>query len=152
MKNIRQGYYIPLNPKKVIGDPKKIYYRSSWEKKLMYKLDVSDYILKWGSEIVKVKYVSPKDKKIHNYYTDFIVVTRNKENPKENNVTIIEVKPHSQQFKPRKGVRKKESTYLNELVTYGVNQAKWEAARTFCKNRGWEFKVMTEKQLFPQWK
>ena len=27
------------------------------------------------------------------------------------------------------------------------NQAKWKAAREFCKDRMWEFKVLTEEEL-----
>jgi hypothetical protein len=27
------------------------------------------------------------------------------------------------------------------------NQAKWEAANEFARDRGWEFKIITEKEL-----
>ena len=148
----RQGWYVPLNPKKIIGDPKKIYFRSSWEKKLMFKLDTSDYILKWGSEVIVVQYISPKDGRCHRYFTDFVVVTKDPEDPKKQVVTVIEVKPDAQKRPPRNTATKKDSTYLNEVITYEVNQAKWEAARAYCKARGWQFKVMTEKQLFPEYK
>ena len=29
----------------------------------------------------------------------------------------------------------------------GVNQSKWKAADNFCKDRGWKFLVLTEKEL-----
>jgi hypothetical protein len=45
---------------------------------------------------------------------------------------------------PKKRVTKQ---YINEVVTYGVNQAKWKAAQEFCLDRGWEFRVMTEEHL-----
>jgi hypothetical protein len=33
------------------------------------------------------------------------------------------------------------------VKTYGVNEAKWKAARSFCADRGWSFIIMTEKEL-----
>lgn len=149
MRRTYHGYYKPLNPKKVIGDPTKIYYRSSWEKKIMMKLDISDYIHKWGSEVVIIPYVSPKDGKVHRYFVDFIIITKTNN---QQNVVLIEVKPKSQKYKPRNTASKKDSTYLNEIVTYEVNQAKWAAAEKYCDARGWTFKVMTEDQIFPKMK
>ena len=37
--------------------------------------------------------------------------------------------------------------YINEVVTYAVNQAKWDAATEYCNDRMWEFKVLTEKDM-----
>ena len=37
--------------------------------------------------------------------------------------------------------------YLNEVKTWGINEAKWKAAEEYCKDRGWKFKIMTEKEL-----
>ena len=28
------------------------------------------------------------------------------------------------------------------------NQAKWEAASAFCEQKGWKFKILTEKEIF----
>ena len=36
---------------------------------------------------------------------------------------------------------------MNEVYTWGVNQAKWKAAQDFCDDRLWEFKIFTEKEL-----
>ena len=33
-------------------------------------------------------------------------------------------------------------------MTYGVNEAKWKAAREFCQDKGWEFRIITEAELF----
>lgn len=142
----RQGKYVPLNPKKIIGNPHKIFYRSSWEKKVMYKFDTSDYILKWGSECVVVPYLSPKDQKWHRYFPDFIIIT--KKDGKEK-VTMIEVKPYNQTKPPTKRGKKKESTYLKEVLTWSVNDAKWAYAEQYCEERGWNFVKMTEKEIFP---
>ena len=37
--------------------------------------------------------------------------------------------------------------YINEVKTWGVNQAKWEAAREFCLDKGWKFQIMHEDHL-----
>ena len=36
---------------------------------------------------------------------------------------------------------------MREAYEFVKNQAKWEAAREFCDDRQWEFKVVTEKEL-----
>ena len=33
------------------------------------------------------------------------------------------------------------------VQTWVVNQAKWKAAKEFCADRGYEFKIMTEDDL-----
>ena len=38
-------------------------------------------------------------------------------------------------------------TWLNQVKTYGMNEAKWKAANEFCKDREWRFQIMTEKEL-----
>ena len=43
--------------------------------------------------------------------------------------------------------RRVTKQYINEVVTYAVNQAKWKAASEYAKDRGWEFKIITEKEL-----
>jgi hypothetical protein len=37
--------------------------------------------------------------------------------------------------------------YIQEVATYGINEAKWKAATEYCKDRNWSFKVITEKDL-----
>jgi hypothetical protein len=32
-------------------------------------------------------------------------------------------------------------------MTWGVNEAKWKAATAYCEERGWKFKIFTEKEL-----
>jgi len=59
---------------------------------------------------------------------------------------MIEVKPEHQKNPPKKQTRKTQK-YINEVVTYATNQAKWEAAEEYCTDRGWEFKVLTEVDM-----
>ena len=42
-------------------------------------------------------------------------------------------------------IKVKEST--GQVKTYAVNQAKWEAANEWCKDRKIEFKIVTEQEL-----
>jgi hypothetical protein len=60
---------------------------------------------------------------------------------------MIEVKPAAQTKEPpnRDKINKR---YIQEVFTWGVNKSKWEAAEEYCKDRGWQFKVMTEREIF----
>ena len=88
-------------------------------------------------------YNTPDGKK-HRYFPDFWVSTKTPEGTI--NTTIIEIKPDVQTRMPVKK-QKTSRRYINELKTYGVNDAKWKAAEQFCADRNWQFKVMTEKDL-----
>ena len=59
---------------------------------------------------------------------------------------IIEVKPKAQ-CSPPKPQRRKTRKFLNEVKTYAVNDAKWKAAREYCKDRRMTFMILTEKEL-----
>ena len=61
-------------------------------------------------------------------------------------IKMIEIK-HSNQCKAPKKGNKRHSTYLNEVVEWGVNNAKWEAADAYCKEKGWTFQILTEREL-----
>ena len=58
---------------------------------------------------------------------------------------ILEVKPYHQTKPPKQKRRTKK--FLQEAATYAVNQEKWRAADIFCQERGWEFKLVTEKHF-----
>lgn len=139
-----QGYFKPKNPEKYSGDPTNIIYRSSWELKLMMWLDNHPDVIKYASEEIQIPYRSPIDGRWHRYFPDFLVKMRDKSGKPK--TILIEVKPEKQTIAP---APKKATTksYLTEVMNWGVNSAKWEAAREYCKDRGWEFMVMTEKHL-----
>lgn len=138
------GRFTPKNPQKYIGDAKNIIYRSSWEARVMHKLDVSDWCISWASEEISIPYLSPADSRYHRYFPDFIVKYKDKTGSLK--TMMIEIKPHKQSEPPtpKKRITKQ---YINEVVTYGINQAKWKAANEFCLDRGWQFRVLTEKEL-----
>jgi hypothetical protein len=58
---------------------------------------------------------------------------------------VVEVKPEAQTKKPTQ--KRKTKNFLRESIAYVVNQMKWKAADEFCQTHGWEFKIITEKDL-----
>lgn len=139
-----KGYFKPKNSKKYKGNPTNIIYRSSWELKLMMRLDEDPNIISWGSEEIVIPYRSPLDNKIHRYFVDFIVTKINKQGIKE--TVLIEVKP-AKQTKPPKVQKNITRKYITEVKTWGVNEAKWKAAKEYCDDRKWKFYIFTEKEL-----
>ena len=139
-----KGFFRPKNPQKYMGDPTNIIYRSRWELKLMMYLDDHRDVIKWGSEEVVIPYRSPIDGRVHRYFVDFVVTKINKEGKRE--TSLIEVKPAAQ-TKPPERQTKKTKRYITEVMTWGVNEAKWKAAKEFCEDRGWTFHVFTEREL-----
>lgn len=143
--NYKQGFFKPRNPSKYIGDPTNIVYRSGWEKRVMEWADTNSSILKWGSEEIIIPYISPVDNRRHRYFVDFYVEALGANG--ETKVMLLEVKPAAQTQAP-KTQKRRSKRYITEVVTYGVNQAKWKAAEEYCKSKGWEFKLVTESDIF----
>jgi hypothetical protein len=138
-----KGRFIPQNPSKYNGDASNIIWRSTWEFKVMQWLDLSENIIWWSSEELAIKYYNPIDNKIHRYFPDFIIKVKKKDGLLM--TYVIEVKPEYQTKQPVQ--KRKTKRFINESVTYIVNQSKWKAATEFCKDHGWEFKIITEKHL-----
>ena len=135
-----QGLYKPTHPKKYVGDPKKIVYRSLLERRFMRYCDLNQDILFWASEELPIRYFNPIDKKYHRYFPDFVVKTSKQKK------YMIEVKPSRQIGKPKPG-KKKTKSYMRESFEYIKNQAKWQAAKSYCEDNGLEFKIISEKDL-----
>ena len=134
----------PLYPEKYDGDPTNIVMRSSWETRFASWCDRNSSVIKWSSEETVVPYRSPVDNKIHRYFVDFKIQTRDKTG--KLSTYLVEVKP-SKQTKPPDYPGRKTKRYLTEASTFVVNQAKWKAADEYCKDRGWYFKIITEYEL-----
>ena len=139
-----KGKYKVRCPYKYKGDPTKVIYRSLWELKFMKYCDSNINILEWGSEEMYVWYRSPVDNRPHRYFPDFYI--KAKESNGQIKKYIIEVKPQKQTKPPSKPKRQTRG-YLREAFEYARNQAKWKAANEWCIDRGFEFKVLTEKEL-----
>jgi hypothetical protein len=132
--------FIPIFPEKYTGDPSNIIMRSSWETRFASWCDKNPSVLKWSSEETIIPYKCPTDNRIHRYFVDFkITVTTGK-------TYLVEVKPKTQ-TQPPIYPGKRTQRYLQESLAFMKNQAKWEAANEFAKDRGWEFKIITEHEL-----
>ena len=139
-----RGKFSPKNPQKYRGDYTNIVYRSTWECRVMTWLDGNESIIEWSSEEIVIPYKSPVDNRVHRYFPDFYVKVKQKDDTIR--VMIIEVKP-AKQTKPPEKKKKVTKQYIQEVVTWGINEAKWKAATEFCLDRGWAFKVLTEYDL-----
>ena len=135
-----KGKYHPTKRERYRGDVNNIIYRSLWERSFMKYCDDNPDVVEWGSEEIVVPYISPIDGKRHRYFPDFYVKTS------KGDKFLVEIKPKKQTVEPKVQKRKTKS-YIYEVTEYAKNMAKWKAAEEFCKDRMWEFKVLTEDEL-----
>lgn len=145
MRNYKQGQFTPINYKKYRGDPTSIVYRSGWEKEVMKSFDENVNVLEWASEEIIIPYINPFDGKQHRYFVDLYAKMKLSDGTIK--TCLFEIKPKVQTQEPKKKINISRK-YLNEVVTYSINQAKFEAAKKFCDERGWEFKLLTEDEIF----
>lgn len=110
----------------------------------MVWFDLNDSVIEWSSEELFIPYLSPLDNKYHRYFPDFLIKIRKRDNSTQ--TILIEVKPKKQTEPPEKK-KKVTKRFINEIATWGVNEAKWIAAREYCSERLWEFQILTEKEL-----
>jgi len=143
MGKSKKSIYVPSYPKKYKGNPNNIICRSNWERLFCKWCDSNENILEWGSEEFWIPYRSPIDHKIHRYFPDFIARMKQKNGTEK--TLMLEVKPEKQTKLPTQ--KRRTQTFLRETVAYAVNQEKWRAADLFCKEHGWEFMLITEKEL-----
>ena len=143
MARFAQGKYTCRHPEKYIGGRTPTY-RSSWEFAFMRFCDLNENVSKWASEAIKIPYRNPLTGKHTIYVPDFFIVYADKRGRQK--VELIEVKPANQAIKEKTGrSRANQASYI-------LNQAKWEAARAYCKQKGMLFRVVTEADIFHQGK
>lgn len=143
MSNYAQGKFNLKYPEKYIGNRTPLY-RSSWEFAFMKMCDENPAILKWASEAIKIPYRNPFTGKHTIYVPDFFIhyIDANGRTHTE----LIEVKPKNQTSlkEAKRNLRNKAHAVLNE--------AKWGAARAWCKQNGVFFRIVTEGDIFHQGK
>ena len=144
MSKSYKGFFRPKNPSKYKGDPSGIVFRSSWELKFMNYLDAHPDVLEWSSEEFAIPYRSPVDGRVHRYFPDFWVKQKNVHGDVE--TVVVEIKPKKQTQPPVVQTRRTKR-YINEVMTWGVNSAKWQAAEEYCNERKWKFRIFTEQHL-----
>lgn len=138
-----KGIYKPQFPKKYIGNPNEIVYRSLWERKFMRYCDTNEKVIKWASEEIQIPYYNPVKKRMARYFPDFYMEYVDTSGKKKK--CLIEVKP-LKETKPPTYKRRTKNVLLAEAM-FTQNQAKWRAAEDFCADQGWEFRILTEKEL-----
>jgi len=124
-----QGKYKPKYPEKYSGNVYEIIYRSSYELKAFQMIEENKNIISWGSETAIIPYFLNGN--LYRYIVDLKIEAKDK-------TYLIEIKPECKLHKP------KYDYLLNE---WEQNQAKWKAARNYCKERNWEFEIWTEREL-----
>jgi len=141
MSRFAQGKYTLKFPEKYVGT-KTPTYRSSWEFAFMRFCDEHPHVKQWASEAIRIPYRNPLTGKFTIYVPDFFIHFSDKSGKER--VEIIEVKPSNQALKEKLGrSRTNQASYI-------VNQAKWTAARAWCKQKGIFFRVVTEAEIFHQ--
>jgi len=138
-KNERE--YIPNRPENYCGTYP-IISRSSWEYRMCEWFDNNPSVLEWSSEAHRIPYFDGLKGKGRIYYPDYYVAFDNKKK------FIVEVKPQQDLRMPRKKGGKSKKTMMMREITFLTNQAKFKAARAYCKLLGYKFVIITEKDLF----
>lgn len=139
-----QGKYVPKQPEKYDGDATQIIYRSSWELKFFNWCDTNPAIIKWSSEEVIIPYLCPTDNRVHRYFPDAKIQVKDQSGRIK--TYIVEIKPDAQ-TRPPETPKRKTKRYITEVMTWGKNDAKWKYAKEYCKDRGYEFMIITEHHL-----
>ena len=128
----KQGYFTDISEKYIQPQNKYLNsehfpkYRSSWELQFMKYCEASEKVKKWTVESIAIPYIHPNDNEQHRYFPDFMILMQ--DDNKNIIKFLIEIKPSNQKNNP-------------------INKAKWEAAEKWCKERGYKFIILTEKEL-----
>lgn len=139
MSRFAQGKFNLKNPDKFIGN-KTPTYRSSWEFAFMRFCDEHPSVTQWASESIRIPYRNPLSGKQTIYVPDFFIAYTDARG--KQHVELIEVKPANQAIKEKTGRSRHNQAH------WVVNQAKWEAARAWCKQKGIFFRIVTEGDIF----
>jgi len=154
-KDTKKGYYRLIHPEKYLGNKLPIY-KSMWEKKTFYAMDINPFILKWGYECIDIYYIHPIYNKYTIYYPDIFCHVKNERGEMEQ--ILIEIKPAKmcvppKQVNPPKGKTNKSwERYQRSLKRfqiasrdYVVNMAKWEAAQRWCMRHKVTWRISNEE-------
>jgi hypothetical protein len=136
--------WFPKFPQKYKGDPTCIISRSSWETRFLNWCDNNPSILEYSSEEVRIPYRCPTDNRRHMYFVDFYIKVKTRDN--QTKTYLVEVKP-AKQTQPPEYPGRRTKHYITESLSFIKNQAKWKAATEYCKDRGYEFVIITENEL-----
>lgn len=163
-KKYHGGNYIPKYKDKVLklNNQGGIYYRSSWEKKIITWLDNKPEIVQWGSECLRIPYqmthVNEGTMKIkeHSYYPDFFYQIKLSNGSIKS--VVAEVKPKADyndaimfsegKFDIPQNITLKKLQSLEYRFKMGQkNYEKWQTMIKWCDLKGYDFIIITEDTL-----
>ena len=107
--------------------------------------DLNESINEWQSEEFFIPYRSPIDNRVHRYFPDFLI--KYKDSKKRLRTMVVDVKPKKETKMPPTNPKKRTKSWAYSVRNWAINQAKWKAAKEYCKDRNYEFKIMTEDDL-----
>lgn len=159
----QQGNFIPKYKDKIVklNNQGGVYYRSSWELKIMTWLDNNKSITKWGAECMRIPYQLTEFKngdvivKEHSYFPDFYYELKTTKDDIKR--VVVEVKPYKE-YKmvqdlsegkltvPENGMKKLKN-FEYDLILANKNKSKWETMIQWCNKKGYEFIIITEQHL-----
>lgn len=96
---------------------RELHYRSGYECEVYEILEVLPDVVSYGVERLQIPYLL--DGRVRNYVPDLTILFA------DGRRAVWEIKPGSQTSLP-------------------INEAKWTSADKYCRDRGWEFQVITE--------
>jgi hypothetical protein len=159
-----QGNYVPKNKEKVLklNNLGGIFFRSSWEAKIMKWLDYNDKIIRWGAECLRIPYEIKElingvlQIKTHSYYPDFYYELKLSDNSLKK--VVAEVKPKNEyndavlftegKFEvPEKISSKKLKSLEYRFKMAQRNAEKWKTMINWCNLKGYDFIIITEDHL-----
>lgn len=138
-----QGIFIPKNKEKYRANdyPR---YMSSWELKLFRWCDENSDVLEWSSENIIIPYLNPITGRTHNYIVDAVIKLKTPNGIKK---FLVEVKPYKQTIPPDPNKPAKSKSQIYERLNFIKNKAKWDAAKSWCNKKDFEFVILTEHHL-----
>lgn len=116
-----------------------IQYKSMLERRAFVYADINPKVKYFSIEPFAIKYIKPTDNKLHRYYIDLFIEFIN------GSKFLIEVKSYHETQQPQPC--KNPKTYKKQVETYLINQAKWNSAREFAKQKDLKFIILTENEL-----
>lgn len=115
----------------------------------MQRLDMHPDVVQWASEEpwFCIPYRHPFKKTVYRYFPDFWVKKKLPDGSFE--ITVIEIKPYKEVQPPpiKTGKQAQTKSYAYAVMTWAINQAKWEAADKYCRAKGWKFQKITERDI-----
>lgn len=148
------GLYVPTNKDKVIklNEQGGIWYRSSWEKKILFYLDHNVDVIRYGCEFLEIPYMLTEVKdgfpvtSKHRYYPDFYYEMKAPDGSIRK--VVAEVKPKTETLPPKPpkqgATRKQLMNFEYSIKMWNKNLSKWQFAVEYCKSKGVNFVIITE--------